>query len=331
LRFYFPEVSEMLEIDDFTYEFHWLMDMLQTIDVGLCVLDKDLKVKVWNGFMENHSGLRPEDIKDQNLFDVMPNLPETWLRQKTKAVFLLGTRTFTTWEQRPYLFPFKNYRPVTGVQPHMFQNVTFTPLKSVTGEIDHVCLIVYDVTDVATHKKSLLGANETLAHLSRTDGLTKLNNRACWEEHLVNQYSRYRRYKGECCVVMFDIDHFKKVNDTYGHPAGDEAIRAVSATLLEHARETDIAGRYGGEEFGIILPETGEEGAVIMCERLRLAIEAIRINHDGHSFQFTVSLGVSVLDKSFTDYNQWLASADQALYLAKDEGRNQTRVFSSVK
>lgn len=146
-------------------EMHWLMDVLQSIDVGLVILDRDYKIQLWNGFMENHSGLRPDQVHDKSLFDSFHDIPETWFRQKAEPVFELKTRTFTIWEQRPYLFKFKNYRPITGRASYMYQNSSIIPLESIDGAVKHICLIIYDVTDTAVNQKDLSNANKNLALL----------------------------------------------------------------------------------------------------------------------------------------------------------------------
>ena len=312
------------------HEFHWLMDMLQTVDVGLVVLDHHYQVRVWNGFMENHSGITASRIHGRNLFEMNPELPETWLRRKVETVFLLNTRTFTTWEQRPYLFRFRNYRPITGTEPCMYQNVTFSPLSGATGSVDYVCLLIYDVTDIASSQRKLEQANVQLEQLSRTDGLTQLLNRSTWEALLANEFERFRRYRNECAVVMFDIDHFKQVNDTYGHQAGDDILREVSRILRDSLRQTDIAGRYGGEEFAIILPETDQEGALEFAERVRAAVAEAQIATEQGQLQCTISLGVAALSEGVRDYLSWLRAADVALYQAKEQGRNQTRLSEPV-
>ncbi len=311
-------------------EFHWLMDMLQTIDVGLVVLDKQYTIQVWNSFMENHSGLRPEQVKDKDLFSIFPNIDKEWLVQKSQAVFQLKNRAFTTWEQRPYLMRFLNYRPITGTADFMYQNITISPLVSIDGEVKHICILIYDVTDIATSKMALQEANGELERLSRTDRLTLLNNRGFWEECLVREYARYQRYHHTCSLIMFDIDHFKKVNDTYGHQAGDEVIRQTSAALRNSLRKTDIAGRYGGEEFGVILVDTDAEGAKIFAERLREHIEGLTVTHEDQAIRFTISLGIAALDDQCSDYKQWLEHSDQALYHCKRNGRNQSVIYTQA-
>jgi PAS domain-containing protein len=137
-------------------EFHWMMDMLQTVDVGIVVLNRQFEVKVWNGFMEAHSGMLPSDVRDKTLFSLFPDISEQWFTRKVKAVFELHTRAFVTWEQRPYLFKFRNYRPITGSEPFMYQNIALSALVSATGTVDHICMMVYDMTDAAAAKKQLL-------------------------------------------------------------------------------------------------------------------------------------------------------------------------------
>jgi PAS domain-containing protein len=136
-------------------ELHWLMEMLHNIDVGLVVLDREFNIQIFNGFMENHSGLFPREVKGKRLFDLFEEIPEEWFIRKAESVFLLKNKAFTIWEQRPYLFKFDSYRPVTGSADFMYQNTTFLPLLSTTGEVSHLCLIVYDVTDNAMYKKIL--------------------------------------------------------------------------------------------------------------------------------------------------------------------------------
>ncbi|MBB5322533.1 GGDEF domain-containing protein [Marinobacter oulmenensis] len=309
-----------------TDSFHWLVDMLETVEVGLVVLDLDFRVQAWNGFMENHSGITSSQINDRVLFEVFPDIPEGWLTRKVDAVAMLNTRAFTSWEQRPYLFKFRNTRPITGTEEYMFQNLTISPLSGPTGEVDRVCLLVYDVTEFASSKRALERANDKLATLSITDRLTGLLNRGAWENLVDAEYERFRRYGQSATLVMFDIDHFKKVNDTHGHLAGDEVIRHTAQVTLSNIRQTDSAGRYGGEEFGVILPETDAEGARIICERIRTAIEESTVKTTTGDIRYTISVGISQLEEGPENYMQWLQKADEGLYEAKEGGRNRVVV-----
>ena len=309
-------------------EIHWLMDMFNTVDVGLVVLDRDYKVCIWNGFMENHSGLLPSAVKDKEVFDLFPGIDEQWFRSKAEPVFVLKNRSFTIWEQQPYIFRFKNYRPITGKADYMYQNATFIPLTTVTGDVGHICVIIYDVTDEAVNKLELESLNKQLEKISRTDSLTQLHNRGFWEESLKQEFKRLKRNQGRSALLMFDIDHFKRINDEYGHSGGDEAIRHISDLLRKTLRETDTAGRYGGEEFAVTLLDTDEPGALTFAERLRCLIENSSIYYDEQQIKITVSLGVAVYTDAFEKHEQWIEAADQALYASKENGRNQVTVYS---
>lgn len=314
------------EFSKFFEDVHWLMDILQNIDAGLVVMDTNYKVELWNSFMQNHSGKPPEDVLGRSIFKVFPELSESWFKHKAQAVFVLQNAAFTTWEQRPYLFRFPHYRPITGTAEHMYQNSTIIPLIDSKGAVDHICLIVYDVTDTAVNKIAQQQANKQLQNLSRTDHLTGLFNRGYWELRLIQEFKRYDRYDHPSSLIMLDIDHFKKVNDTYGHTVGDDVIRQVSRAIKEQVRDLDIAGRYGGEEFGIILTSTASDGAAIFAERLRKTIESMVVQSEGQQVRFTISLGITQLTEKIVDHRAWIEKADHALYQSKEGGRNRFTV-----
>ena len=309
-------------------EFHWLLAIVQGIDVGVVVLDREYRIQVWNTFMENRSGRLPREVHGQSFFTLFPEVEEDWFRHKVESVATLGTPAFTIWEQRPYLVRFKNYQPITGQEEFMYQNTVLLPLHGVNTTVEHICLIIYDVTNVATHKQQLQAVNQQLKHLSRTDRLTGLNNRGYWEECLQHEYARHRRYQSMAALVMFDIDHFKAVNDTYGHQAGDKVIQAVAEVVREQVRDTDYPGRYGGEEFVVLLPDVDSAGAMLFAERLRQRIEALLVTYENQSIPFTISLGVADLSYPTNGHQQLIERADQALYASKEGGRKQTNCYN---
>lgn len=312
------------DVGHFLKDVHWLLDILQNIDVGLVVLDAHYNVALWNQFMQNHSGKAPEQVLENNLFELFPELSEDWFRRKAEPVFVLQSATFTTWEQRPHLFKFPHYRPITGSAGYMYQNTTLIPLADTHGEVGHICLIVYDVTDTAINKLAQIDANKRLKGLSRIDHLTGLYNRGHWEHCLSQEYKRFDRYQIPCSLILFDIDHFKRVNDTYGHTVGDDVIRRVSQCLRQQMRDTDIAGRYGGEEFGIILTNTDTQGALELAERLRKSVQAQSVATATSDVKITISLGVQQLNESISSTQSWLEGADKALYFCKENGRNRS-------
>ena len=157
------------DLDDLA-EFHWMMDMLQTVDVGIVVVDNKFKIRVWNAFMESHSGLLPSDVRDNSMFKLFPEIDDKWLKTKCRPVFELKNRAFITWEQRPYIFRFANYRPITGTEDFMYQNITLSPLTGTTGMVDYMCMMIYDVTDVASNKKRAEALEVTLNELREKTG-----------------------------------------------------------------------------------------------------------------------------------------------------------------
>ena len=228
-------------------EFHWLLAIVQSIDVGVVVLDREYRVQVWNTFMENRSGVQPKDAQNRNFFSLFPEIDRQWFSRKVESVATLGTPAFTVWEQRPYLMRFKSYQPITGQEEFMYQNTTLLPLRSPDNRINHICLVIYDVTDVATNRHQIQAANAQLQLLSSTDRLTGLYNRGHWEGSLKAAYARHQRYGNALSLVMLDIDHFKHVNDTYGHQAADKVIaaRPTAARACSRVRRGRALRRRG--------------------------------------------------------------------------------------
>ena len=171
--------------------------------------------------------------------------------------------------------------------------------------------------------EELESAQAELLQLSRTDALTKLWNRGYWSERLQEEFQRAKRLGSAAAMVIFDIDHFKKINDNFGHPAGDDVIRRTAALLRATARSVDICGRYGGEEFSVILPGTEEEGALRFAEKLRRNIAEGSCRYGDTEIAYTISLGIAALTPDIDAVDQWLVRADEGLYAAKRSGRNR--------
>ncbi|MDA3909607.1 MAG: GGDEF domain-containing protein, partial [Sulfurimonas sp.] len=164
---------------------------------------------------------------------------------------------------------------------------------------------------------------EKLSNLAFFDALTGIYNRRKFNELLLTEYKRAKRYKRDLCGVFFDIDHFKKINDTYGHDIGDIVLQDLSKLVQSHVRETDFFARWGGEEFIILLPETNIDKALISAEHIRQDIGENIFTKVGH---FTVSIGVTQL-KGQEQLRTFLKRLDNALYKAKQEGRNRSIIL----
>lgn len=199
--------------------------------------------------------------------------------------------------------------------------LSITAVKGNAGETTHYVGTFADITQ----RKRL---EERLQELARTDPLTGLANRRTFVETIEAEHLRSRRFGSVTAILMIDIDHFKQVNDTYGHDAGDRALVALATTLKAQVRVTDLPARFGGEEFVILLVGTELSGAEEMAERIRTAVAEIAVALPPRNFGFTVSIGVS----TFGDEENWseaVRRADQAMYQAKASGRNRVVAISS--
>jgi diguanylate cyclase len=198
---------------------------------------------------------------------------------------------------------------------------TWVGLRRAKKEVEHVnTTLEHSVHERTLELQDAIKRAETLA---RTDELTNLNNRRSFFHYGRFIYDQSRRSNKPFSIVMLDIDYFKKINDTYGHPAGDKALQAVSSTIEKVARVSDVPGRIGGEEFGLILPETTTQQAQLLAERLRQSISDLIVSRDQSSFKLTASLGVAQSTESDRSIDDIMVRADRALYDAKEQGRNR--------
>lgn len=169
---------------------------------------------------------------------------------------------------------------------------------------------------------SLALENNRLYEISVSDGLTNLYNRRYLEQRLSKELSYARRFRKPLTVLMTDVDFFKRLNDSFGHQAGDHALRRVSETLIEGLRDYDVVARYGGEEFAVVLLSTPRSKGASTAERLRQAIEAADIQFRGQRLPVTISVGVASYPEDAADAEELIDIADRALYEAKRRGRN---------
>ncbi len=175
-------------------------------------------------------------------------------------------------------------------------------------------------------------ANEGLLRFAFTDYLTGLRTRGYFEQQLDLEFKRAERKQQKFALLMIDIDHFKVLNDTFGHHVGDQLLRDVTSILVKDMREVDTVARYGGEEFVIILPETAQEGALYVAQRLRRSVEQAKFFAGSpHTVQhLTISIGVAVYDSDAQFKRDLIEFADAALYAAKHEGRNRVMCYSEL-
>ncbi len=165
---------------------------------------------------------------------------------------------------------------------------------------------------------------QQVCRYAESDSLTGVYNRRHFEQTLNQEVERHRRYKQDISLIMLDVDHFKKINDTWGHQAGDTVLRGIAETIVDAVRQTDYCARYGGEEFVILLPHTNRDSALLLADRLRQNIEKRQFSCGGKGFSVTASLGVACLvPQDLMQAAHLTREADMALYLAKGRGRNR--------
>lgn len=198
------------------------------------------------------------------------------------------------------------------------RSTVFTPAELETIE-NMLCSLLYPLRNALLYHDAL--------QMAQKDPLTGTCNRAALDEVLRRELSHAGRHQSSCALIMLDIDHFKKVNDQYGHIIGDCALKVVANTASRCIRDGDLLFRYGGEEFVVLMRETGLEGASLLAERIRKNIEKTPCHCSGIDIKMTISAGISAFEQGDSPLTLF-ARADEALYVAKQNGRNQTYVMT---
>jgi len=202
-------------------------------------------------------------------------------------------------------------------------NELFTHFVQLVKEYQHLLRSFRQVTRLSDgYQKNLIDTNEYLNKVSRQDPLTGMSNRRDMMSRLSNELKRSARYKYPVSTILIDIDHFKRVNDTYGHGVGDRVLIALAKILNNGIRDTDSAARWGGEEFLICLPHTFCKDAEKVAEKLRLSVAESCVINDEEQIAITISAGVAEHQRE-SSMDDLIRSADDALYKAKEKGRNR--------
>jgi diguanylate cyclase (GGDEF)-like protein len=198
----------------------------------------------------------------------------------------------------------------------MQQSCTVGPLRDENNDIQYIYINVQDVTEIVAYEQKLIEMNTK-------DGLTGIYNRRFFEPRLLEEFERHQRYERPMSLIMLDIDHFKNINDTHGHQAGDYILKSLTGFIAERIRNIDIFARYGGEEFCILLPETSIEAALLLAEEIRKQIGTTVFQFKKTEIRLTVSQGVAALVRRVANAEALLKMADDALYEAKKLGRDK--------
>jgi|GEM_PF-4819610 len=265
-------------------------------------------VQKWLGF----------DADGANMGEVWrKNIPEQ-MKQQMDTRCAEALRTGKSGFQQEFFFYGEDSKP-----RWMAEHVDITPLSA--GRWNLVGVVI-DISERKRVELELEQVNQKLLRLAREDDLTGLYNRRTILEKSAAEWSRWKRYGTSFSILIIDADDFKTINDRFGHDSGDLALRAISSRLREGLRNLDTVGRYGGEEFLVILPETDFQGALTTAHKLLDGISITPVRLHETDLRLTVSIGLACAEKSDTDFDSLLKRADTALYQAKSEGKNRVVV-----
>ncbi len=285
-----------------------LKGIIELAHDGIVVIDEGYRITLFNPAAERLFGYPAAEVLGRSL-DLL--LPDRVIEPHRRflgefARDLTGSRAMT---DRP---------AVTGKRSdgtEFAAEISISQFSSPTGR-----QFTATVRDITERRR----AEDELRRLALTDALTGAANRRHFMERAAFEFARMRRYGNPVSLVMLDVDHFKRVNDTYGHAAGDAALILLVKCCRALLRDTDLVGRLGGEEFALLLPDSTDEDAFLVAERVRLNLADLEIAAEGSAFGFTVSMGVACCKPGDTSIEQTIGRADRALYRAKAEGRDRT-------
>jgi len=308
-----------------------MIDHLQLMDhlsVGTIVIDHELKIIFWNRWMAEHSLLDKEEVLNRKMQEIFPEIQKKGFIKKAREVFDKGLPIFFNNKVHRHMFPFHSGRSYIEKQlAPMEQTVILSALKNETGKTTQVLITIFDISDWIIYQNDLLKSKAELEKLSRTDDLTQVPNRRNILDKLFEELQTHRRKKRPISMAIMDIDHFKKFNDNHGHQCGDMVLHEMAQFITGLLRDYDILGRYGGEEFLLILPETTGIQAFKICDRIRTSVEEQAHTYGGKELHITVSIGIASKDADESiSLDAMFKEADRCLYIAKETGRNRTEM-----
>jgi diguanylate cyclase (GGDEF)-like protein/PAS domain S-box-containing protein len=299
--------------------------LIETMHDGVLVLDLQYRIVDINPAMEGFLSGRASSYLGKNAYEVL----KPWMVKTNLFVNKDETRSEVT----------------VPLDPTRYLDLNITPLYDRNQILSGHLMVFRDITERKQVEKRLRYVNDRLqAHLIEIgllqsklreqairDPLTDLFNRRYLEETLDRELSRAAREEYPICIIMIDLDHFKRINDTYGHEAGDVVLKAIADVLAEQSRRGDFACRYGGEEFVIVMPNVGLETAYERAESLRQSLTLLRVPYEYYSLSVTISMGIACFPENGQTREVILRAADQAMYAAKDAGRDHILSYNQLQ
>ena len=287
----------------------FLQAVLDNLPFGVMVVDKTIACRYWNRQSEVLFNLPPGFVR--------PGIPmEQVIRQIARnGIYGSGDIEDHVARRLAIIGAFQEHALEIACADGRSLRVMGAPVM-IDGHPEGIVLIQEDITERKSHQA-------TLERLATTDHLTGLLNRRAYLEATEREIRRAHRYDQPLSLLMLDVDHFKRINDGHGHPAGDEVLRRIAAACRTLLRDEDLTGRLGGEEFAVTLVQAALPAALVVAERLRQAIGKLEIEHEGRRIPVSVSIGVAEYGTGTEGLTQLISRADEQLYKAKEGGRNR--------
>ena len=294
----------------------FLQAVLDNLPFGVMVVDKTIACRYWNRQSEVLFNLPPGFVR--------PGIPmEQVIRQIARnGIYGSGDIEDHVARRLAIIGAFQEHALEIACADGRSLRVMGAPVM-IDGHPEGIVLIQEDITERKSHQA-------TLERLATTDHLTGLLNRRAFLDATEREIRRAHRYGQPLALIMLDVDHFKRINDGHGHPAGDEVLRRIAATCRGMLRDGDLMGRLGGEEFAITLVQPPLQVASAVAERLRKAVSELDIEFGGERLAVTISLGIAEVGEGITSLDHLVSKADACLYTAKREGRNRVCVAGAA-
>ncbi len=308
-----------------------LFQGMDFLPLGILACDRNFCLIFWNTCLESWTGLSREELLGKDIREVFPQMARPLVVDRLAALFHGGPPAVFSYHLHKHLIP-----ALLPDGSHRMQHSVAFGMKNARGEVSHVVVSLEDVTEIHSRLQDNLAIQARLEKeiglrkrmevklLERAtiDFLTGIHNRRSFLGHLSKELRRAHRYGHALSLLLLDIDYFKAVNDAWGHQTGDTVLKLLVGLCAEEIRDVDTLGRMGGEEFGIVLPETVLEPARMVAERIAERVRRNILPKDSKAIIFTVSLGVAQAQPG-QSLEEFMHQADQALYAAKRLGRDR--------
>jgi diguanylate cyclase (GGDEF)-like protein/PAS domain S-box-containing protein len=295
-------------------------DLMDAVEEGVCFLTQEHRIFFMNTQIEELTGLSSRELLGRDFLSLFPEdevseVESAFEKAKAGARVRLNTRLVNPLRQREV--------------PILLRTVRYSDPQATEVGIYAMMLDLTDLVEAVQAQEELKARNRTLEDLVVTCPLTGVYNRRYFDLRIAEEVGRSHRYNHGLGLAIVDCDNFKDINDQFGHQAGDEVLRAVAACLRDTVRSSDIVARYGGDEFILILPEIRIEGILPLAIRLRRKIENLQVETPRGMVGVTTSIGLSCIvpDSDKPGVEELFAQADDALYKAKEGGRNRIALF----